>query len=127
MLSIFTKQINTLLHISFNVSNGVKQGEVTSPQLFRCYVDKLFSQLQQSGLGYHVGTSYARAFDNADGIAFVAHSMQCLKIMIIIWENFSNSHSITFNPNKSKLLCFKVDDNEITMKWQWQWQWNTFI
>ena len=73
MLSILTKRINTLFHISFNVSNGVKQGEVTSPQLFSCYVDKLFSQLQHSGLGCHVGTSYARAFDNADGIALVAH------------------------------------------------------
>ena len=46
-------------------------------------------------------------------IALVAHSMQCLKKMIIICEKYANSHSITFNPNKSKLLCFNVDDTDV--------------
>ena len=64
---------------SFNVSNGVKQGRVISPLMFSCYIDKLFSQLQHSGLGCHVGTSYAGAFSYADGTALVAPSMQCLK------------------------------------------------
>ena len=86
---------------SFNVSNGVKQGGVISPLLFSCYIDKLFSQLEHSGLGCHVGTLYAGTFGYADDIALVAPSMQCLK------------HSITFNPNKSKLLCFNVDDTGV--------------
>ena len=98
---------------SFNVSNGVKQGGVISPLLFSCYIDKLFSQLEHSGLGCHVGTSYAGAFGYADDIALVAPSMQCLKKMIIICEKYANSHSITFNPNKSKLLCFKVDHTDV--------------
>ena len=46
----------------FNVSNGVKQGEVISPTLFSCYIDKLFSQIEHSGLGCHLGASYAGAF-----------------------------------------------------------------
>ena len=69
---------------NFNVSNGEKQGGVISPLLFSCYIDKLFSQLEHSGLGCHVGTSYAGAFGYADDIALVAPSMQCLKKMIII-------------------------------------------
>ena len=64
--------------------------------IISCYFDKLFSQLEHSGLGCHVGTSYAGAFGYADDIALVAPSMQC--------EKYANSHSITFNPNKSKLL-----------------------
>ena len=81
--------------------------------MFNCYIDKLFAQLQHSGLGCHVGTSYAVAFGYADDIALVVPSMQCLKKMIIICEKYANSHSITFNPNKSKLLCFNVDDTDV--------------
>ena len=36
-----------------------------------------------------------------------------LKKIIIICEKYANSHSITFNPNKSKLLCFNVDDTDV--------------
>ena len=88
----------------FNVSNGVKQGGVISPILFSCYIDKLFSQFEHSGLGCHVGASYAGAFGYADDIALVALSLQSLK-MISNCEQYAKTHSITFNPNKSKLLC----------------------
>ena len=60
-----------------------------------------------------IGTSYAEAFGYADNIALVAPSIQCLKKMIIICESYAKSHSITFNPNKSKLLCFKVDGTDV--------------
>ena len=66
----------------FNVSNGVKQGGDISPILFSCYIDKLFSQLEHSGLGCHVGASYDGAFGYADIIALVAPSLQSLKKMI---------------------------------------------
>ena len=63
----------------FNVSNGVKQGGVISPILFSCYIVKLFLQFEYSGLGCHVGASYAGAFGYADDIALVAPSLQSLK------------------------------------------------
>ena len=80
-----------------------------SPLLFSCYIDNLLSQLQHSGLGCHVGLSYAGAFGYADDIALLAPSLQCLKGMISICEEYARSHSITFNPNKSKLLCYNAD------------------
>ena len=93
----------------FNISNGVKQGGVISPLLFSCYIDNLFTQLQHSGLGCHVGSSYAGAFGYTDDIALLAPSLQCLKQMISICEKYASSHSITFDPNKSKLLCYNAD------------------
>ena len=39
--------------------------------------------------------------------------MQCLKKMIIICEKYANSHCITFNSNKSKPLCFNVEDTDV--------------
>ena len=93
-----------------NVATGVKQGGVMSPMLFSCYIDKLFSQLEHSGLGCHVGASYTGAFGYADDIALVALSPQSLRKMIGICEQYAKTYSITLNPYKSKLLCCNVDD-----------------
>ena len=96
-----------------NVLNGVKQGGVIFPLLFSCYIDKLFSLLQNSGLGCQVVTLYAGSFRYTDDIALVAPSMQCLKNMILLYGNYAKSLSITFNPNKSKLLCCNVDEARV--------------
>ena len=93
----------------FKISNGVKQGGIISPLVFSCYIDNLFTQLQHSGLGCHVGSLYAGVFGYADDIALLAPSLQCLKQMISICEKYASSHSIAFNPNKSKLLCNYAD------------------
>ena len=46
----------------FTVANGVKQGAVISPLLFSIYIDNLFKELKQLGLGCHVGPTFAGAF-----------------------------------------------------------------
>ena len=93
---------------SFGISNGVKQGGVISPLLFSLYIDELFLLLKESGMGCHVELTYAGAFGYADDIALVAPSLSSLKQMIQICEQFAVSHSITFNPSKTKLLYFNM-------------------
>ena len=93
---------------SFGISNGVKQGRVILPLLFSLYIDELFLLLKESVMGCHVGLTYAGAFGYADDIALVAPSLSSLKQMIKICEQFTGSHSITFNPLKTKLLCFNI-------------------
>ena len=92
----------------FTVSNGVKQGAVISPILFSAYMDILFKQLKHNGIGSHVGPVYAGAFGYADDVALVAPSLYSLKCMIATCEEFAKKHQITFNPTKSKLLCFNA-------------------
>ena len=59
-------------------------------------------------MGCHVGLTYAGAFGYADDIALVAPTLSSLKQMIQICEQFAESHSIMFNPLKTKLLCFNM-------------------
>ena len=33
--------------------------------------------------------------------------------MILLCESYAKSQSITFNPNKSKLLCYNVDETDV--------------
>ncbi len=96
---------------AFNICNGVRQGGVLSPMLFSIYIDKLFTRLKETGLGCHVGLTYAGVFGYADDVALLAPSIYCLKEMITTCELFAKQHSISFNPNKSKLLCFNIDSS----------------
>ena len=57
---------------------GVKQGGVISPLLFSLYIDELYLLLKESGMGCHVGLTYAGAFGYADDIALVAPSLSSL-------------------------------------------------
>ena len=93
---------------SFGILNGVKQVGVISPLLFSLYIDELFLLLKESGIGCHVGLTYTEAFGHADDIALVAPSLSNLKQMMKICEQFAEFHSITFNPTKTKLLCFNM-------------------
>ena len=56
----------------FTVANGVKQGAVISPLLFSIYIDNLFKELKQLGLGCHVGPTVAGAFGYAEDVALIA-------------------------------------------------------
>ena len=97
----------------FTVSNGVKQGGVISPLLFSIYIDNLFMELKQLGLGCHVGLTYAGAFGYADDIALISPSLYGLKKMISVCENYAREYHITFNLSKTKLICFNVDPSNL--------------
>ena len=93
---------------SFGISNCVKQCGVISPLLFSWYINELFLMLKESGMGCHVGLTYAGSLGYADVIAFVAPSLSSLKQMIKVCEQFAGSHSIVFNLLKTWLLCFSM-------------------
>ena len=70
------------------------------------YIDSLLEKLKESGLGCHVGRTFAGAFAYADDIAIVSPSLSGLRQMIHICEQYAMEYCIVFNPVKSKLMCF---------------------
>ena len=83
----------------FTISNGVKQGVVISPLLFSTciYIDNLFKELKQLGLGCHVGPTFAGAFGYADDVALIAPSLYALKNMISVCESYAERITIVDN------------------------------
>ena len=64
-------------------------------------------------IGYHVVLTYAGAFGYAYNVALVALSLSSLKQMIKNCEQFAESHSITYNPTKTKLLFFNMKPESV--------------
>ena len=77
-----------------------------SPTLFFIYIDSLLQKLKDSGLGCHVGCTFAVAFGYADNLALVSPFLSGMRQMIQICEQFAMEYTIVFNPVKSKLMCF---------------------
>ena len=90
----------------FSCTNGVKQGAVLSPVLFCVYVDKLMSLLKQSNVGCYLGRRFAGALSYADDITLVAPSVNAIRRLLVICENFANSYDVLFNSAKSVSLVF---------------------
>ena len=97
-------QWNSTQSKSFSLNNGVKQGGVLSPILFSIYIDSLLQKLKDSGLGYHVGRTFAGAFGYANDLALISPSLSGLRQMIKICEQYAMEYSIVFNPVKSNLM-----------------------
>ena len=63
----------------FNVSNGVRQGAVSSAFLFSVYIDDLLVQLEKSQLGCYIHGCFYGAFVFADDIFLLSASVSGLQ------------------------------------------------
>ena len=60
----------------------------------------MLQKQEDSGLGCHVGRTFAGAFGYADDLALVSPSLSRLRQMIQICEQYAMEYSIVFNPVK---------------------------
>ena len=93
----------------FSVSNGVRQGAVSSPLLFSVYIDGLIVRLRNSGLGCSIDMNYYGCLGYADDLLLLSASRSGLQSMVTICERFAHSKSLQFSTNtdpvKSKTKC----------------------
>ena len=93
----------------FGVSNGVRQGAVSSSILFGVHLDKLIRMLRVSGIGSSICKHYFGVMVHADNIMLLCPSRIGLQAMMNNCQNFAESHNCKFSthkdPNKSKTKC----------------------
>ena len=73
----------------FPVTNGVRQGAVSSPTLFSVYINDLFRILKLSGLGCRIQNCFFGCFGYADDLLLLSASRSGLQSMVNICENFA--------------------------------------
>ena len=97
------------LSFRFRVSNGVRQGAVSSALLFSVYIDELFVLLRRAGFGCHINGLFLGCFGYADDLFLLSGSRSGLQAMINICQDFSERKNLQFstnvNPEKSKTKC----------------------
>ena len=93
----------------FPVSNGVRQGAVSSAILFSVYINELFLILRKAGLGCHILGVFLGCFGYADDIFLLSASRSGLQAMVNLSQDFASRKNLQFstneNPDKSKTKC----------------------
>lgn len=93
----------------FPVSNGVRQGGVSSGIFFAVYIDKWLSILRSSGLGCHINMVFLGAMVFADDIILLSASRGGLQSMVNLCQEFVQQRNLKFgthpDPVKSKTKC----------------------
>ena len=93
----------------FSVSNGVRQGAVSSPILFSVYIDRVIVKLRDSGLGCRIDHCFYGCLGYADDLLLLSATRSGLQAMVRISENFAKLKHLKFStnvdPKKSKTKC----------------------
>ena len=91
------------------MTNGVRQGAVSSPVFFCVYIDGIITLLRNSGLGCKIDLSYYGVLGYADYLLLLSASCTGLQAMVKICEKFAKKMNLKFstnsNPDKSKTKC----------------------
>ena len=86
----------------FKLSAGVRQGGLLSPVLFAVYMDPLILKLRKLTVGCKIVDHFYGCLRNyADDIMLLAHSVNAMRRMLSVCEEFAADLDIKFNTSKS--------------------------
>ena len=90
----------------FEITAGVRQGGVLSPDFYSIYVDKLISYLMKLGVGCYVFGLFAAALFYADDMAILSPSIRGLQMLLNACADYCQEWDICLNVKKTKCLYY---------------------
>ena len=101
----------------FGVSNGVRQGGVSSAIFFAVYINDILDVLRKSKCGCKINGVFYGAVFYADDIILLSGSRNGLQSLVNICSEFASERNLTFgtdeDPRKSKSKCIVFSKNKI--------------
>ena len=91
------------LSTPYTISQGVKQGGVDSPTLYKTYIFSMLNHLEEKGLGLHIGPIYLGSPTCADDVELLSDdsSGRELQMMLSATKQYSEKHKYDIHPTKS--------------------------
>ncbi|XP_050664361.1 uncharacterized protein LOC126965003 [Leptidea sinapis] len=90
----------------YRLECGVRQGGVTSPDLFNLYVNGLIEELRGTKVGCHVGNVCVSNLSYADDMVLLSPSITGLRKLLSVCEHYANAHGLKYNVSKTKMMVF---------------------
>ncbi|CAG9106517.1 unnamed protein product [Plutella xylostella] len=92
----------------FRLDCGVRQGGLTSPDLFNLYVNDLIVELRSTRIGCHVDNICVNNLSYADDMVLLSPSINGLRKMLSVCETFAERHGLKYNVAKTEMLVFRA-------------------
>ena len=89
---------------SFKIQQGVKQGGILSPFLYKTYINPCLVELKQHRLGLCIGTVFCGCPTCADDLAFLSNCDKELQIMMNVATRNAKKDHVTIHPDKSNVV-----------------------
>ncbi|KAJ2938898.1 hypothetical protein O0L34_g17708 [Tuta absoluta] len=91
----------------FRLDCGVRQGGLTSPDLFNIYVNALIEELRDTRIGCHVAGVCTNNLSYADDMVLLSPSIAGLRKLLSICERYATEHGLKYNVKKTEMLVFR--------------------
>ncbi|CAC5365528.1 unnamed protein product [Mytilus coruscus] len=104
---------------NFKILQGVRQGGILSPLLYKIYNNNLLMELQMSRLGFRIGNIYMGCPTCADDIALLSRDTNELQCMLSTLHRHSLQDRVTIHPTKTKAVVFSRS-NSIKSSLTWK-------
>jgi len=96
--------------VYFCIANGVRQGGILSPFLFRFYLRDLITQVTALNLGCTYAGTIINLLAYADDMVVLAPSWQALQSILVVIEDAASKISMSFNTKKTVCMVFNPCD-----------------
>ncbi|MEW8090529.1 MAG: reverse transcriptase domain-containing protein [Candidatus Thiodiazotropha endolucinida] len=106
MYTGLTSKVKWLGELSdnFKIQQGVRQGGILSPFLYKTYINPCLVELKQHRLGLCIGKTYCGCPTCADDLAFLTNCENELQIMLNVATRNANQDRVTIHPDKSNAV-----------------------
>lgn len=92
---------------NYRLECGVRQGGLTSPDLFNLYVNDLIGELRSARLGCHLGNVCVNNLSYADDMVLLSPSIKGLRKLLLICEQYAVAHGLKYNVSKTEMIVFR--------------------